>query len=38
MKEVLVEGPNSSERPLGGWKDRVKEYMCERGAGRGSKQ
>ena len=22
-------------RPHGGWKDRVKEYMCERGATRG---
>ncbi len=38
VKEVLVEGPNSRERPLGRWKDRVKEYMCERGASRRSKQ
>ena len=24
--------PNSRGRPHGRWKDRVKEYMCERGA------
>ncbi len=29
MKEVLVEGPSRRGRPLGRWKDRVKEYMCE---------
>ncbi len=28
-------GPNSRGRPPGRWKDRVKEYMCERGATRG---
>ncbi len=27
-------GPNSRGRLLGRWKDRVKEYMCERGTGR----
>ncbi len=27
-------GPNSRGRPLGRWKNRVKEYMCERGATR----
>ncbi len=26
-----VEGPNRRERPLERWKDRVKEYMSERG-------
>ncbi len=31
-------GANSRGRPLGRWRDRVKEYMCERGATRGSKQ
>ncbi len=36
MKEVVVEGPSRKGRPLGRWKDRVKEYMCERGASRGS--
>ncbi len=30
MKEVLVEGHSRRGRPLGRWKDRVKEYMCER--------
>ncbi len=25
-----VEGPNRRGRPLGRWKDRVKEYVCER--------
>ncbi len=30
MKEVLVEGSSRRGRPLGRWKDRVKEYMCER--------
>ncbi len=23
-------GPSSRGRPIGRWKDRVKEYMCER--------
>ncbi len=27
-------GPNSRGRPLGRWKDRVKEYMCVRGTAR----
>ncbi len=31
-------GPNSRGRPLGRWKDRVKEYMSERGATRTSKE
>ncbi len=35
MKEVLVEGHSRRGRPLGRWRDRVKEYMCERGATRG---
>ncbi len=30
-------GPNSRGRPLGRWRDRVKEYMCERGAARGGR-
>ncbi len=32
--------PSSRGRPIGRWKDRVKEYMCERGAagGRGLDQ
>ncbi len=33
-----TEGPNSRGRPLGRWKDRVKEYMSERGATRTSKE
>ncbi len=28
-------GPNSRGRPLGRWRDRVKEYMYERNATRG---
>ncbi len=28
-------GYSSRGRPLGRWRDRVKEYMCERGATRG---
>ncbi len=28
-------GPDSRGRTVGGWRDRVKEYMCERGATRG---
>ncbi len=35
MREVLVEGSSRRERPLGRWKDRVKKYMYEGGAGRG---
>ncbi len=34
--EVLVEGHSRRGRPIGRWRDRVKEYMCERGASRGS--
>ncbi len=30
-------GPNSSGRPLGRWKDEVKDCMCERGATRGER-
>lgn len=25
-----VEGPNNSGRPLEKWKDRAKEYICEK--------
>ncbi len=35
VKKVYVsetEGPNRRGRPLGRWKDRVKECMSERGA------
>ncbi len=28
-------GPNSRGRPLGRWRDREIEYLCERGATRG---
>ncbi len=37
VKEYMCEivGPNSRRRPLGRWRDRVKEYMCERSATRG---
>ena len=38
VKRVYVSesvGPNSRGRPPGRWKDKVKEYMCERGATRG---
>ncbi len=38
VKKVYVsetEGPSRRGRPLGIWKDRVKEYMSERGATRG---
>ncbi len=33
MKVYVSEtvGPNSRGRLVGRWKDRVKEYMCERG-------
>ncbi len=24
-----VEGPNSRERPLGRWEDKMREYVCE---------
>ncbi len=37
VKKVYVSesvGPSSKGRPPGRWKDRVKEYMCERGATR----
>lgn len=37
VKEVYVSetvGPSSRGRPLGSWKNRVKEYMCERYATR----
>ncbi len=34
MKEVLVECHSRRGRPPGRWRDRVKEYMCERGATR----
>ncbi len=30
-------GPNSRGRPLVRWRDRVKEYTCERGATRGGR-
>ncbi len=30
-----MEGPNRRDRLLGRWKDKVKEYMSERGTGRG---
>ncbi len=30
-------GPNSRERLSGRWRDREKEYMCERGATRGGR-
>ncbi len=38
-KVCLIEsvGPNSRGRALGRWRDRVKEYMRERGATRGGK-
>ncbi len=31
-------GPNSRGRPVVRWRDRVKEYKCERGASRGLDQ
>ncbi len=37
MKKVYVSeilGPSSKGRPLGRQRDRVKEYMCERGTTR----
>ncbi len=30
-------GPSSRGKSRGGWRDRVKEYMCERGAARGER-
>ncbi len=30
-----IVGPSRKGRSLGRWKDRVKEYMCERGVSRG---
>ena len=38
VKKVYVcelEGSNQKGRPLGRWRDKVKEYMCERGDSRG---
>ncbi len=38
VKKVYVSesvGPGSRGRSLGRWRDRGKEYMCERGAARG---
>ncbi len=32
VREIV--GPNSIGRLLGRWKDRVKQYMCGRGATR----
>ncbi len=37
VTEVLVEGTTRRGRPLGRWKDGIKEYMFERGASRGFK-
>ncbi len=37
VKEVYVsesEGSNLRRRPLGKWRDKVKEYKCEGGKGR----
>ncbi len=31
-------GPKRRGRPLGRWRDRVKVYMCERGATRGGEE
>ncbi len=34
--EIELEGPNRRGRPLGRWKDKVEEYLGERGInGRG---
>ncbi len=35
MREVLVEGHSRRGRALWRWRDRAKEYLCERGATRG---
>ncbi len=32
-----IEGPCRRGRLLGRWKDKVKEYMCERDANRGGR-
>ncbi len=32
-----IDGPRKRERPLGRWKDRVKEYRSERGATKGGR-
>ncbi len=32
VKSIVVEGHSRRGRPLGRWRDRVKEYICERGA------
>ncbi len=32
MNHSKVEGPNRRGRPLGGWEDKVKEYVSEREA------
>ncbi len=39
MKVYMSESmsPNSIGRPPGRWRDRGKEYMCERGATRGER-
>ncbi len=39
MKVYMSEsvGPNSRGRPPESWRDKVKEYMCERSATRGGK-
>ena len=40
VKKVYVselDGSNQRGRPLGRWKDKVKEYMCERGDSRGGR-
>ncbi len=39
VKEIYLSdtvGPNRRGRPLGKWKDRVKEYMNGRGTARGT--
>ncbi len=36
VRDVPVEGHSRRGRPPGRWRDRVKEYICERGASRGS--
>ncbi len=35
IKVYMSEGPNRRGRPPGRWRDRVKKYICERGATRG---
>ncbi len=34
VHESELEGPNRRGRPLGGWKDRVEEYLGEKGINR----